>query len=158
MDKTGREERRKGCRFIRSRNERDVEASEHLRPSKVRSLRSLFVEISGFEKLQVRRTDLTSSTETPPASAYVGSNFLDENCITELRGGGTQPRTGAAARIAHTRDCDTCAPDGSGCSGCSDDVKGEAGTSADNTAALFRRAKFTLGDSVNSDDRRAEFE
>lgn len=28
------------------------------------------------------------------------SNFLDENYITELRGGGTQPRTGAAARIA----------------------------------------------------------
>lgn len=69
--------------------------------------------------------------------------------------GGTQPRTGAAARIARTRDCDTCAPDGSGCS---DDVKSEAGTSADNTAALFRRAKFTLGDSVNSDHRRAEFE
>ncbi|KYM78683.1 hypothetical protein ALC53_10900 [Atta colombica] len=145
---------------VMNANNTERGSREHFRLGLTEEVASL--EISGFEKLQVHRTDLTSSSETPTSAysfSYTSrSNFLDENCITELRGDGTQPRTGAAARIAHTRDCDTCAPDGSGCSSCSDDVKGEAGTSADNTAALFRRTKFTLRDSVNSDHRRAELQ
>lgn len=62
-----RKEGRKGYRFIFVLEGAEETLSRgHLRPSE---RRSLFAGISGFEKLQVRRTDLTSSTETP-ASAY----------------------------------------------------------------------------------------
>lgn len=65
----GRKGGKKKRMQIYSFSERERRRSKHLRPSKLRrSLRSLLVEISGFEKLQVRRTDLTSSTETPASA------------------------------------------------------------------------------------------
>lgn len=60
---------------------------------------------SEYQDLRSCRFVRTWHLHETPASAYdfsctSRSNFLDENYITELRGRGTQLRTGAAARIA----------------------------------------------------------
>lgn len=80
----------------------------------------------GFASSKYRKVNVTVRTvrraygpDIPKLRAFVllpvrrAATFSMKTALPSYRG--AQPRTGAAARIAHTRDCDTCAPDGSEC-------------------------------------------
>lgn len=139
---TRRTEGGRAHRFIHPRWARDVEenadtCARGLASSKYRKVRAA----SACARRAVRRT---YGRDIPKLRAFVllpvrrrAVTFSMKTALPSYRG--AQPRTGAAARIAHTRD--TCAPDGS-----PKRLRARRREHRQTTpqSALFHRAKFIL--------------